>query len=131
MISDSMGGVLGNARISLPGVDTLFTDTEGKAVFAAVSESPDLIYKVDLEGYQSHDGTLAFTSDSFMTPHMLPRSVIFEIGDPDNTSLNGAIATIMGYEPTQSNEQGIAVVSGPFPRLAGYLSKSRHLDAGS
>lgn len=106
--SDDTDKLLEDVEFILPGIDTLISDINGEVVFVGITESSNVLYKAEKNGYHLVSGTLEFNANDSLMVLMNPRLVSFEIRDADNTPINEAVVVLDGYGSVQTDNLGEA-----------------------
>jgi len=110
ILSDTTGTLLENVEVTLPGIDTLISNSQGEILFAGITESENIMYKTEIEGFHFQKGTLKIDRDDTAAIQLLPRSVFFEVLNKDNAPLEGVSVKLGSHDPQQTDARGIATV---------------------
>jgi len=114
-ITNSIGGYVKGANVSLSGYGTLMTDNSGSAVFTQVNPQNGINYTVSMPPYSSLSGSVNVVNTNIVQNLILSTNVyraLFKVVDQFGNPLEGVNVDVLGGGRAVTNVYGNAIVGG-------------------
>lgn len=114
-VTNSTGGYVKGANVSLAGYGTLLTDNMGLAVFNQVNPQNGINYSVTMPPYSSLSGTVNVVNANIVQNLILSTNVyraLFTVTDQFGNPLEGVNVDVLGGGRAVTNVYGNAIIGG-------------------